>query len=101
MKTGATGIVNCGAYRRSIEVGTAGEFECGVRGIDDLVRGRTSGNFPRAGAGVVGQLSVGDSVTLSPSWMRQLRLSSSISGGVETRHGEANEAPANERAGLG
>ena len=39
--------------------------------------------------------------TFSESWMRQLRLSSSISGGVETRHGVATEAPANERAGLG
>ena len=33
--------------------------------------------------------------------MRYLRLSGSISGGVETWHGDANEAPANERAGLG
>src|SRR5215471_7702766 len=35
----------------------------------------------------------------SESWMRSLRLSSSISGGVETGHGGAIEAPANERTG--
>ena len=45
--------------------------------------------------------SHGPSCVFSESRMREIRLSGSISGGVETWHGEAIEAPANERAGLG
>ena len=45
--------------------------------------------------------SHGTSCVFSESRMREIRLSGSMSGGVETGHGEAIEAPANERAGLG
>jgi len=45
--------------------------------------------------------SHGISCVFSESRMREICLSGSISGGVETWHGEDNEAPANERAGLG